>query len=342
MKQMICGIVLTCLLVLTSCVAPPATDNVTTDDAGTEATTGTTPAAGGAAASDSSAPDSNGETRVVQHAMGESVVPANPQRVVVLDIGELDAALALGIKPVGAVTTFDDGLFPSYLQDQTEGIEVVGTIGSPNLERIVALQPDLILSNMARDEAIYPLLSEIAPTVLAERLGPVWKDNFQLYAEALGKEAEAADVLAAYDARIAEIQEQLGDPSTIEVSILRFIEGGTTRIYHRGSFIGSILDDVGFARPASQQSEDEVWTEMSKELIPELDADVIFYGIYGAAGDSPEADYLSDPLWAQLSAVQAGQVYPVEDEYWFVGLGFNAANRVLDDISTYLTAEDAE
>jgi iron complex transport system substrate-binding protein len=278
----------------------------------------------------------------MQHAMGESVVPVNPQRVVVLDIGELDAALALGIQPVGAVTTFDDGLFPAYLQEDTEGIEVVGTIGSPNLERILALKPDLILSNKARDEANYPLLSEIAPTVLAERLGPVWKDNFQLYAEALGKEAEGATVIAAYEARLADLREQLGDAGSMEVSILRFIEGGTTRIYHRGSFIGSILDDIGFARPASQQSEEEVWTEMSKELIPELDADVVFYGIYGAAADSPEADYLNDPLWAQLGAVQAGRVYPVDDEYWFVGLGFNAANRVLDDIASYLVPEDAQ
>ena len=316
---------LACLLVLAGCVSavtPAPATNVSPDTPAPD-----TPAVEATA---------SGETRSVEHAMGTTEVPLNPQRVVVLDIGELDAALALGVKPVGSVTVFDDGLFPAYLAGQTDGIKVVGTIGSPNLEKILALQPDLILSNKSRDEAIYPLLSEIAPTVFAEELGPVWKENFQLYAEALNKEAEGEAIIAAYDARLAELREAIGDPNSLEVSVLRFIEGGTTRIYHRGSFIGSILDDVGFARPASQQSEDEVWTEMSKELIPEIDADLIFYGIYGAVEDSPEADYLSDPLWAQLSAVQAERVYAVDDEYWFVGLGFNAANRVLDDLFTYL------
>jgi iron complex transport system substrate-binding protein len=320
MKRLMNLMLPVCLLVLAGCVSavtPAPTTNASP----------TAPAAEAAA---------SGETRSVEHAMGTTQVPLNPQRVVVLDIGELDAALALGIKPVGSVTVFDDGLFPAYLEGQTDGIEVVGTIGSPNLEKILALQPDLILSNKSRDEAIYPLLSEIAPTVFAERLGMVWKGNFQLYAEALNKEAEGEAIIAAYDARLAQLREALGDPSSVEVSILRFIEGGTARVYQRGGFIGSILNDVGFARPASQQAEDEVWTEMSKELLPEIDADLIFYGVYGAAAESPEADYLSDPLWAQLSAVQAEQVYAVDDEYWFVGLGFNAANRALDDLFTYL------
>ncbi len=41
----------------------------------------------------------SGEARTITHAMGETKVPANPQRVVVLDTGELDAAMTLGITP---------------------------------------------------------------------------------------------------------------------------------------------------------------------------------------------------------------------------------------------------
>src|SRR5687768_2031480 len=53
--------------------------------------------------------------RPVEHAMGHSCVPEAPQRVVVLDTGELDSALAVGVKPVGAVSAFADGELPSYL-----------------------------------------------------------------------------------------------------------------------------------------------------------------------------------------------------------------------------------
>jgi len=285
----------------------------------------------------SAASTASGATRTVRHAMGETIVPAAPRRVVTLDIGELDAALTLGITPVGSVTTFDDGKFPAYLGDATDGITVVGTIGEANLEQIVALKPDLILSSKSRDEDKYELLSQIAPTVLAERLGDSWKENFSLYAEALGKADQGAALLAAYQQRLAALPELLGvQPQTLSVSIVRFVEGGQTRVYHPGSFVGSILADAGFGRPQAQLQSGEVWTEASKELIEELDGDVIFYGVYGAESDSPLAEYQNDPLWQQLRAVKNERVYPVPDEYWFVALGLTAANRVLDDIEAKL------
>jgi ABC-type Fe3+-hydroxamate transport system substrate-binding protein len=43
--------------------------------------------------------------RTVEHAMGQTEIPRQPERVVVLDTGELDTALSLGVTPVGAVTT---------------------------------------------------------------------------------------------------------------------------------------------------------------------------------------------------------------------------------------------
>jgi ABC-type Fe3+-hydroxamate transport system substrate-binding protein len=58
-------------------------------------------------ASPSVSPVTSG-TRVVSHAMGETEVPADPQRVVVLDGPVLDACFALGVTPVGATTGVAD------------------------------------------------------------------------------------------------------------------------------------------------------------------------------------------------------------------------------------------
>jgi iron complex transport system substrate-binding protein len=262
------------------------------------------------------------ETRTVKHAMGESQVPLAPLRVVTLDMGELDAALALGIKPVGSVTIFEDGVFPAYLKGKTDGIEVVGTIASPNLEKILALKPDLILSSKTRDEERYDLLSKIAPTVFAERLGDAWLDNFSLFAEALGKQSEGAAIIAAYKQRLADLHSKLSANGPLPVvSMVRFIEGGQTRIYHAGSFIGTILAEGQFPRPASQQLTDKVWTESSKELIGDLDGDVIFYGVYGKPEDSPLTQFINDPLWKQLNAVKNQRVFQVADDYWYTSIG---------------------
>ncbi|MDY6897140.1 MAG: ABC transporter substrate-binding protein, partial [Cyanobacteriota bacterium] len=122
------------------------------------------------------------QTRVVKHAMGKTKVPLNPKKVVV--IGGLDNVLALGIKPIAA-TTLDDNNYLNYLESKTKEVQKVGVNGSPNLEKILYLKPDLILG-LNWDADIYQQLSQIAPTVLADG-DKSWKEWLTKFAEALGK-----------------------------------------------------------------------------------------------------------------------------------------------------------
>ncbi|WP_030559755.1 ABC transporter substrate-binding protein, partial [Streptomyces exfoliatus] len=110
-------------------------------------------------------------------------VPVAPKRVVVLDTAELDSALTLGVKPVGATHADVDSGFLSYLpEDQVAGIKDVGAMTTPNLESIAALKPDLILTSKVRHGDAYDELKKIAPTVMTENTGFTWKENFQTHA----------------------------------------------------------------------------------------------------------------------------------------------------------------
>lgn len=328
-------------ILLVACGTPAAT---TTDQtgSGTSATAAASTAPEKSASPEASATiesateTSSGGERVVKHAMGETAVPANPQRVVVLDTGELDSALALGVKPVGAVSATQGGSFPSYLADRTEGITNVGTIQQPNLEAIIALKPDLILSSKLRHEAIYPQLSQIAPTVFTEAVGVVWKENLKLHAEALGKTAEAQKLMDDYTARLDEFKVKLGDRlANTKVSTVRFLSGGKVRIYMKQSFIGTVLQDAGLPRPPAQDK-DVFAEEVSKERIPDMDGDVMFVTTFGPGDETALATFQSDPLWSQLSVVKANKVYAVPDDYWMLGIGILAANRVVDDLFVHL------
>jgi len=146
------------------------------------------------------------EVRTVQHTAGATEITGTPERVVVLDAGELDAALALGVTPVGSVRTDVSDALPAYIEDagvDPVDIEDVGTIAEPDLEAIAALEPDLILSNAVRHADVYGQLSAIAPTVLAEAIGETWEDNLRLAGEALGRAQEAGELLAEYEERAA-------------------------------------------------------------------------------------------------------------------------------------------
>jgi iron complex transport system substrate-binding protein len=271
--------------------------------------------------------------RLFEHAMGKTCIPETPQKVVVLDTGELDNALALGAPVVGAPAA-DALQYQAYLSDQLDSITDTGTISEPNFETILELAPDLIIGSKQRYEAIYEQLSQIAPTVMTESLRVPWQDNFRLHADALGKTAEAEQLLAEYDAHVAEVQAALGgvlDSTTI--SIIRF-RPGQVRLYLKSSFIGYILQDVGLQRPPAQD-EDVFSAEISIEQMQMADADYIFVTGYDVE-DSERATFLESPLWQTLEGVQNGHVVDVNDDYWIAGLGIQAANLVLDDLVTLL------
>jgi iron complex transport system substrate-binding protein len=104
------------------------------------------------------------ECRVVQHVMGESCIPQNPQRLVTISRFTLANTLVLGVKPVASTLDYK---YPQYLKNRIQGIDQIGEMYEPNLEKILWLKPDLILGwEIARTS--YPLLSQISHTVLGK------------------------------------------------------------------------------------------------------------------------------------------------------------------------------
>jgi len=278
------------------------------------------------------------DTCLFTDAMGEVEIPANPQRIVVLDGPMLDAALSVGVTPVGATTGFANDPFPAYLGDATEGIANVGTIVEPNLEAIIQLEPDLIISTKVRHEAMHSVLMEIAPTVFSETIGATWQDDFLLYTDAMNRRAEAETVVADWQARVSAFQQATdGERQEWNISIVRFLPDAV-RLYHRASYIGTILDELELPRPESQQGTDILAfsEEISAEQINLADGSHIFACAWGALDDTPVDAFTTNPLWQTLEAVKNDQVYWVNDDYWMVGIGYIAANLVVDDLTTYL------
>lgn len=275
--------------------------------------------------------------RTIRHAMGETVIGKRPERVVVLDGGELDNVVALGIKPVGVAYPDGAPTMPSYIGDKAGNPENVGGITSLNLETIAKLQPDLIIGSQLRAEQQYPKLSEIAPTVFAARPGYTWKENFRLNAAALDRSTEAEKLLDDYESRAKQVGETIESKTGKRptVTMLRFMPG-KTRLYAKKSFIGTILIDAGIPQPPASQA-DDLAVEISTEQIAQADGDWILIGNYGDQSKTARQQVLGGPLWQTLTAVKSGHAKPVSDETWFLGLGVLAAEEVLTDLERTLT-----
>lgn len=273
--------------------------------------------------------------RTITHAKGETVVPQNPDRVIALDNIALDSVLALEVKPIAALINPNTGDFPVHLRDQiTERTQKLSP-NQQNLERITKLNPDLIIGGK-NVEAVYNQLNQIAPTVLLGESGTsAWKKKLLLSAEAVGKRDQGEALLEEYEQRADDLASRLDNPEDIEVSVVRVLPDGL-RLYQNDTFIGGILKDVGLSRPQSQD-ENDLWLQISRERMELADGDVIFVWSLGEEAATTRKRLEDDPLWSKLDAVQAGKVYEVPG-YW-IGRGPIAANKVLDDLSTYLLEE---
>jgi iron complex transport system substrate-binding protein len=277
------------------------------------------------------------ESYTVEHAMGTTEIEKTPEKVVILTNEGTEALLSMDVTPVGAVQSWTGDPWYDHIADQMKDVEVVGTESELNIEAIAKLQPDLIIGNKMRQEEQYNQLKEIAPTVMAETLRGNWKENFELYAKALNKEEKGQEVIAEYNQRIEDIKAELGDKLDQKISMVRFM-AGDVRIYHKDSFSGVILDQLGFARPEGQDVNDFAETGVTKERIPAMDGDALFYFTYDTGdgeANSLEEEWINDPLFQNLEVAKNDKVYEVNDAIWNTAGGVIAANKMLDDIEKF-------
>lgn len=272
----------------------------------------------------------------IRHAMGEATISQQPLRVVYLYQSMLDIGAALGVKPVGAIESTDQKPWFAYLGDMS-GVENLGDEGQPNVEAILALKPDVIFATKVRHEKIYPQLEAIAPTIVSDDLAD-WKGNLTLAGEALGLKAEADAILSDWNAKVAEFKTKMGDRlQSTTVSVIRVQRDDSMKVYLKG-FPGLIMRELGLNPPEAQRVEFEGsgLDLMSKEHIPQLDADYIFDITTPLPGQEniPELyeGWTSHPLWAGLEAVKNGKYYRVDPITWNFGAGPFAAGKMLEDV----------
>ncbi|WP_053085070.1 ABC transporter substrate-binding protein [Streptomyces leeuwenhoekii] len=90
-------------------------------------------------------------------------------------------------------------------------------------------------------------------------------------------------------------------------------------------------------RPAVvDKAEDGFAYEVSPEQVDQADADAVFYTSFGDASASGESKAVESALWKNMKAVEAGRAFHVDDELWFMGMGYTAAHQILDELEAEL------
>ncbi|OKH42894.1 iron siderophore-binding protein [Calothrix sp. HK-06] len=277
------------------------------------------------------------ECRKVQHILGESCVPIKPQRIIVTDQESLEIAVALGFQPVGAVKANIVGSKERILAKKIENITYLGKESQPNLEKMVKLQPDLILG-LGIDGQGYRLYSKIAPTLTFDFNHAAWKKDLRLIAQALNRIEQADKLLFQYENKVKGIQELFKNKlKNTDISVSRFYAGWNfTQFQTPLSFSGSILQEIGFAVPKQQNQllkqkySDGTYVTVSKEKMELIDADILFVAL-DPGSEKNFNKYRNNPLWQTLHVVKNQRVYTVDSGHWIFG-SILSANAILDDL----------
>src|SRR5690606_5953186 len=231
------------------------------------------------------------DARQMTDALGNTVtLPEAPKRVITLSEIDLDTALTLGVTPVGTINGRGQAAPPRYLDGKLPaGIEVVGDIDNPNLETLLELQPDLILTGPVKPEQL-AILNEIAPTVITFNWARPWQESMQRTAQALNKEAEAKTVLERYWARVEEARQRLREHQGETLSIVRWNPKGPSYMF-KDAFASTVAEDVGLRRPAHQQDRGHTHSmALSLESLELLDADWLVIGTLATSGEAVRSE----------------------------------------------------
>jgi iron complex transport system substrate-binding protein len=175
--------------------------------------------------------------------------PSFPARVATLDYGLAETMLAIGVEPVAIASAADwttwvvEPPLPSAVAD-------LGAAQDPNLERLAALRPDLVLSTDFTAMA-EPALSRIARvervTLYGTGVDPVPRARTvtTLLGDMLGRKTDAEAAIAAYDATIGELAGRLTGRIAEPVLLVSFLDPRHVRVYGRSGLYGNVLDGLG-------------------------------------------------------------------------------------------------
>ncbi len=249
----------------------------------------------------------------IQHAFGETTVPAPPKRVVSAGFTEQDSLLALGVVPIATTEWFGGQPFAvwPWAQPKLGAAQpvVLNVDTGIDVDKIATLKPDLIVAiDAGVDADTYQKLSAIAPTVPqsgTDAFFEPWKDQATTIGTAVFQSDTMAGLVKAVDDRFTKVGSD--NPQFKDKKVL-LVEG---RLWNNGvvatlpGWRTEFLTQMGFTIPESIASHG---TDDHRAVIPVDqaaavldDADVL---IWTTESDEDQAALVANPAIAGLRATK--------------------------------------
>lgn len=253
-------------------------------------------------------------TRTEVDKTGTSVLmPSHPKRVVILNTANIDMYLAVQGNIVGRM---DAASLTGELKEKVKDIPSVGNTYNPDVEKIISLNPDLVIGmNIANHIKLREALQAANIPLYINDLDSFEDVNrsLQLFGELTNHEEiskkEIQKIEQAFTMYKVKIKDKphpktlllLGTPGNLNVSTDR-------------SFSGKLLDSLGANNIGKYIGGDAPYVPLSLEFIQEQNPErIIFVIMYPdpSIKESFVKEMQSNPAWQHVKAVETGQIHYV-------------------------------
>lgn len=236
----------------------------------------------------------------------EVTIPRLPQRIISLAPSntEILYALGLGDKLIGVTDVCN---YPP----EAENIEKISSYQGPNMEKIIAANPDLILADSLTGKEVVEQLQAAGLAVLAIRSDNIAQvlTNIGLIGQATNATKEAAQLVAQMRTRLQAVSAKLlTRPQAEKASV--FYEVWNVELMSAGpnTFIAGIIDAAGGISVTDDATTD--WPLVNMESLIAKNPQVI---ILGHGAETPE-QVMTRATWQTVDAVKSGRVYAVNQD----------------------------
>ena len=275
----------------------------------------------------------------VMHELGTTQIKHRPQKVVALDMNEVDALSQLDIPVAGMPKDFVPHFLSHYQQDSA--VQDLGAIIRPNMERVFALQPDLILISSLQANH-YKTLSELAPTVHFDanflNSGETHIENVKKHFKELGKifakQSLVEKKLQALDNKLKHIKSVIKDRS--EKAMIIMHNNGAFRFFGINSRYGFIYNELG-VKPASTLKEVSSHGQpISHEFMLKYNPDIIYIIDRSSIMEhrtSATLEELDTPFLRETKAWKNNRVSVADAQAWYItGASYTSIMIMLNEI----------
>lgn len=280
------------------------------------------------------------ESVSITHSSGQTEVPVQPQKAIVLDWSTLDTLAQLGVTASGIPSSNP----PEVLKQYREGEFIrAGSLFEPDLEVLQSTQPDLIILGR-RAQGKYDQVSAFGTTIDLtpdpnDLLGSVER-NTLLLGEIFGRQERAAELVAQLKSSVTELNQLTQEQGD---GLLILTTGGRMAAFGKGTRFGLIHDVFGVEQAVDQLQAGRHGQSVSFEFLLEADPDWLFVMDRDAAigrEGTAAAQLMDNELVAATSAGSKDQIVYLDPASWYLldNSGIGVMQNSVDELIKVFSA----